>query len=229
MRNHALLILNGPLEPTDIAIFENLWSNARLRVCADAGYLRLRSWADAHCHADWEPHLVVGDLDSIDNSVLSKLDAKGIQVMHLPDQDRTDFDKALEVIYHTVEHLEMVIATGGLWGRMDHTLASLNLLYSQKDKQIALIGDSSLVTLLRIGENQVFFDKEDFSPTCGIVTLADPAHVYCNSLAWPLHGIELRVGGLQSTSNRITEDAMEAGHLLIKGDVPVLWLMTLNN
>lgn len=85
-----------------------------LVIAADGGYAALR-------RLGIQPHLVVGDLDSL------KRRPQQVAVLRFPRQkDATDLDLAIRLaLGHGFRHFKLY---GVLGGRLDHSLANLNLL-----------------------------------------------------------------------------------------------------
>jgi len=75
------------------------------------------------------PHLLIGDLDSVDDQLLPDLEAQGVQIMRFPPaKDQTDLELALyQVLAQGFKHILIVAALGG---RLDQTLGNLALLTS---------------------------------------------------------------------------------------------------
>ena len=85
------------------------------------------------------PSTVIGDLDSLKD--LSGLPEDAIR--HIPEQDTTDFDKALRSI-----EAPLILGAGFTGLRMDHYLACLNTLVRRPDRRCILLGDSDIAFLL---------------------------------------------------------------------------------
>ena len=75
------------------------------------------------------PHLLIGDLDSVDEQLLPDLEAQGVQIMRFPPaKDQTDLELAIyQVLAQGFRQLLVVAALGG---RLDQTLGNLALLTS---------------------------------------------------------------------------------------------------
>ncbi len=75
------------------------------------------------------PHLLIGDLDSVDPALLPGLVSAGVEILRYPPaKDQTDLELALyHVIAKGYRHILLVAALGG---RLDQTLANLALLTS---------------------------------------------------------------------------------------------------
>ena len=68
-----------------------MWEKARFRLLVDGGANQV---ADS-LGTDLLPDLITGDLDSIRPEVRRAYADRGVPVVETPDQDRTDFTKAL--------------------------------------------------------------------------------------------------------------------------------------
>ena len=93
-----------------------------LVICADAGIEHAERWGIT-------PHLVVGDLDSATGDVEGWCLENGIELMRFPvEKDKTDVELAIDVaVSRQVTQITLVGGCGG--GRIDHSLANLDLLY----------------------------------------------------------------------------------------------------
>lgn len=73
------------------------------------------------------PEIVIGDLDSIDDRILSELTAAGVEVKkYSEDKDETDIELALQ--YAIELRPPAILIIGALGGRLDQTLANLSIL-----------------------------------------------------------------------------------------------------
>lgn len=82
--------------------------------------------------------------------------------------------------------------TGALGGRLDHTLANLNALYTFSNIEVVLMGDGNLVRLLPSGTTTIRPHALE-GPSCGLVPLAAPAVASSSGLRWNLD--DTQVGG----------------------------------
>jgi len=81
-----------------------------------------------HLHAlGLQPHVLIGDLDSIDAAERKTLERAGIRlIVHPPDKNETDLELALHFARQQGYTTLRVLAAFG--GRLDQTLANLGLL-----------------------------------------------------------------------------------------------------
>ncbi|MCV2891488.1 thiamine diphosphokinase [Lentibacter sp. XHP0401] len=107
---------------------------------------RFRRIVVADGGADWllsrgyEPDMVIGDLDSISDSALTRLGPE--RVHRVDEQDSTDFEKCLVRI-----DAPLVLGAGFLGGRVDHELAALHVLAALPAQRCVLIGRDDIVFL----------------------------------------------------------------------------------
>jgi len=75
------------------------------------------------------PHLLIGDLDSVDEQLLPDLEAQGVQIMRFPPaKDQTDLELALYQVL--AQGFRQILVVAALGGRLDQTLGNLSLLTS---------------------------------------------------------------------------------------------------
>ena len=73
------------------------------------------------------PDVIIGDMDSIPPAVRESLVQSGARAMAFPERkDQTDLDLALD--FALQEGYRQILIVGGLGGRLDHTLANIELL-----------------------------------------------------------------------------------------------------
>ena len=74
------------------------------------------------------PDVLLGDLDSVSESVLEQCKASGVTIVHTPDQQSSDISKGLEWVQRTYPDSEVDII-GVEIGRYDHHLAAYSALF----------------------------------------------------------------------------------------------------
>ncbi|WP_353531907.1 thiamine diphosphokinase [Cognatishimia sp. WU-CL00825] len=144
----------------------------------------------AHClAADRMPDAVIGDMDS-----LGALAAQGIasERLHaIPEQDSTDFDKALRNIT-----APLVLGVGFCGARMDHQLACYNVLVRQPHKRCVLLGDTDVVFLAPPNL------KLDLQPGTRVSLFPlGLVEGVSDGLKWPIAGLNFTPDGRIGTSN----------------------------
>lgn len=167
-----------------------------------------------------QPDVIVGDLDSIEPSTLSRLRDVPVE-KHSPDKDSTDGQLAIEraLRFHPTE----LVLVGFLGPpRLDQWLSNI-LLLTRVTTPSVLLDEHNEATLLRPGHDQVW--RPERGEVISLIPLGgDVRGVATRGLKWPLHGETLRLGDTRGVSNEPTEDevhvSVEAGLLLVTRHFP---------
>ncbi|SHE57344.1 thiamine diphosphokinase [Thermoanaerobacter uzonensis DSM 18761] len=114
----VLIISNGDIK--DYNFYEKLLKDADMVICADGG-------ANHAYRMKLKPHLIVGDLDSIEEEVLEFYEKEGVRIEKYPPmKDETDTQLAM------LKAIELgatdVTFIGVIGERFDHSYANLSLL-----------------------------------------------------------------------------------------------------
>lgn len=151
-------------------------------VAADGGANRLLA-------LNARPRAVIGDLDSI--SAQARAAFAG-QLIHIPAQDDTDFDKCLAAIA-----APFVLGLGFIGARIDHGLAVLAGLLRRPDLPVFLLGGRDVIFL---APPRLTLDV----PRGARVSLFPLGAVMGRStgLDWPIDGIDFAPDRAIGTSNR---------------------------
>ncbi|NPD13755.1 thiamine diphosphokinase [Xinfangfangia sp. D13-10-4-6] len=179
------LIGGGPVSGRDLQLAMRL---APRVIAADGGANRLFA-------AGITPEAVIGDLDSILPETRAALPPGSLH--HIPEQDSTDFDKALRSV-----RAEFILAVGFTGARLDHGLAVLNSLVRHSGRPCLVLGPKDVSFALPAGETQLRLRRGD------TVSLFPFARVSGRSsgLEWPLDGHVFAPDGFIATSNRASAD-----------------------
>lgn len=190
--HHPVLIVGGA--PVADAVWAAVPDDIKTVVAVDGG-------ADRVIAQGLLPDVVVGDLDSLSSDARQTC---GGRLIHIAEQDSTDFEKALRTVA-----APLIIGIGFLGHRLDHQMAVQSALVSFPDKRIVLIGEQDIV-FLAPPQIELPLDagvRVSIYPM-GAVSLRS------QGLHWPTDGITMAPDGRIGTSNRAT------GPVMLQADRP---------
>jgi len=188
-------------------------ADADLVVAADGG----ARWLEA---IGVRPHLLIGDLDSVDPDLIVRLAADGVTVERHPvDKDASDAELALDRA--TASGADEVVVLGALGGeRLDHELANLLLLAdpSWQVRNLRVVRGGTVVRAVRGGEALSLLGA--IGDLVSLLPIGGEAEgVRTVGLRFPLSGESLRLGPSRGLSNVVMDQpasvSLERGALLV--------------
>lgn len=202
MRDKVLLFINGDV-PKSLPNPENY----DLIACTDGAFHYLKSMGFPLDKLDF----ISGDFDSHSGSDENIYQEKFI---HTPDQNHTDFYKALDII---IEHGgKNVDVFGGSGGEQDHFLGNLTVAYAFKDTLEVKFYDEF---------SEYYFIPKDFTvkgikdKMVSLYPFPTADNITTKGLNWPLDKGSLNIISRIGTRNFAVEDEVsityETGDLLI--------------
>ena len=224
--DNALVILNQPFD-SDRRIVD-LWNKAKFRVTVDGGS---NQWFDlvkttSLALVNPLPDLVTGDFDSIRPEVRGFYESqRKVKVIHTPDQDYTDFTKALIEVDSSKVSVDFVFAFVENRGRLDQILANIETLFHApnhlgEQKTLFLFGSETISWLLKPGKHTVLIPSDLNRSDChvGLIPVGEPVSgVVTRGLKWDLDGtLDLAFGKLVSTSNAFAPEAESVEIITVK-------------
>lgn len=191
----AVIVADGDHAPTD----RRELADADFIIAADGG----ADWLDAIGIA---PHLVIGDLDSADPTVIDRLAASGVAVERYPaDKDASDLELSVAAAAKT--GAEEIVVLGALGGALDHLLANVMLLGSNAaaGRVIRLVCGPTSARLLT-GPAGTGLEAPVGSRVSLLAVGPAADGVTTQGLRWPLADDRLEQGSSRGLAN-VVEDA----------------------
>ena len=172
-----------------------------LLIAADSGY-------NNACRLGAKPDLLLGDLDSLDRSVLAPHELDRIEKIIVP-AIKDDTDTQLAVDTALERGADNIVIIGGLGGRLDHTLSTVFLLEYIDDKKVgAMITDGkNRVRLMRAYGDAVSLSIPRGFKYLSLVPITDSClNVSVSGVFYPLDNAVLERRYSYAVSNEITSD-----------------------
>ncbi|XP_015602990.1 thiamin pyrophosphokinase 1 isoform X2 [Cephus cinctus] len=215
---YAVVILNRPIRWKQELLLQ-IWKNAKIRVTVDGGTNRWitflgqqgESVLSGKCK-EYMPDIITGDFDSICPQILEKLKSNGAMVINTPDQNDTDYTKALMQLgaYSKNQNIQLdgVYVFADTSGRIDHIVANINTLYKSNhllgNIKVINVASNSLTWLLQPGKHKIIIpnDLVEHSSWCSLLPFGTPVNcISTRGLKWDLENSTMEFGGLISSSN----------------------------
>ncbi len=201
----ALLFING--EPPKK--FPNL-SDYELIACTDGAFHYLKQFKFQLDKLDF----ISGDFDShnIEEEIIQQAQNHSFEIIETPDQNKTDFHKALELILK--KGFENIDVYGGSGGEQDHFLGNLSVAYAFKDKLNLQFFDEY---------SSYYFVPKNFSISdvkgkmISLMPFPIAKNIETKGLKWPLNREDLMLGERIGTRN--VADSQEVSIQYKEGDL----------
>ncbi|CAG4918965.1 unnamed protein product [Colias eurytheme] len=236
---YAVLVLNRPVSQSHDFV-KGFWNGAALRMTVDGGTTHWNKFLKNLSLEEQKmmqlPDMITGDFDSITTDLLQEYKKKGCKALHTPDQNDTDFTKALmELNNYCKQHeteMDHVIAIGQNSGRIDQILGNIQTLFLARERELLnpntkvyIMSDDTMSWLLSPGDHVIFVPEDSRNNKrswCSLVPIGESCEfVTTSGLKWNLNNQPLKYGVLVSTSN--TFDGSE--FVKIKCSHTLLWSM----
>lgn len=126
-----------------------------------------------------------------------------IEVVHTPDQNKTDLEKAFDyLIERKIPAVNVVWATGK---RADHTITNLtNITRYRNVLKIVILDDHSKVFLLP----KKFEKWYTANTTISLIPIGHVTGIHSKNLFYPLNNDSLTIGYRTGSSNHVTQDGI---------------------
>ncbi|MHB8139388.1 MAG: thiamine diphosphokinase [Smithellaceae bacterium] len=210
MHQNIVIISGGRLGNPDFFKKSLAQIDNRLLICCDGGARHLKA-------AGIWPDVLVGDMDSIESSLLADYDRHGVTIIRHPaNKDFTDTSLALD--YAISLQPQAIDIWGAQGGRMDHALANLFLLLKGKDAGIKTCLMDEYCEAFVTGGEVIYTDAAG----C-LVSLIALSHnvegITLQGFFYPLNEETLMMSESRGISNNILTDRasirVQSGNLLV--------------
>jgi len=159
--------------------------------------------------------VLLGDFDRGFDANYYKETHYPIEIIHTPDQNKTDLEKAFDYLYaRKIPAVNVVWATGK---RADHTITNLTNIANYRDKlKIVIIDDHSKVFLLPRKFEKWYTEKTPIS----LIPIGNVSGIHSTNLHYTLKEDTLIMGYRTGSSNFVHKDGIvviehETGDLLL--------------
>lgn len=200
--NYTIVFCNG--DPPRKDRLRKLVQNPVRVVCADGG-------AQKALAIGYVPDLIVGDLDSLDAGDGLPHD---VEIVRVPDQDNTDFEKTLDLMIARGMNNFLIAAFSG--GRIDQTLANVQIAFEYAGKCSIVLADDDFILVPVTGK---FTDILPIGTTVSIISMTDETVVSTSGLAFELSHSVLAKGGHGISNKSIDGTIMVTVH---KGGILIM-------
>ncbi len=165
-------------------------------ICVDSG-------AEHAAALGFVPQVIVGDMDSIDRSVLADFRRQGVDIKEYP-TEKNDTDTALGLAAALADAPNEVVILGATGTRFDHTLANVHLLRVALEHQVLarIINEHNEISLVAPQQPGVVegLPGDVFS----LLPLTERVIGVCvQGARWPLQDAVFTIGNPYGVSNRL--------------------------
>ena len=206
---HAVIVANGILESS--TRLSELWRSADLRIAADGGA------ANARAHLALAPHVLIGDMDSIDESTRAWCASARVEtIQHPRAKNETDLELALDLACQRGATAITLLAVLG--GRFDQTLANVLLLAKPAARHISSrIAATNMDAWIAWGHADI---QGHAGETVSLIPITEQVDgIVTQGLKYPLSAETLYLGKARGVSNELVgeraEISFERGLLLV--------------
>lgn len=159
--------------------------------------------------------VLLGDFDRGFDANYYKDSQYPIEIVHTPNQDKTDLEKAFDyLIERKIPAANVVWATGK---RADHTITNItNIVRFRKQLKIVILDNHSKIFLLP-NKFEKWYPKNSI---ISLIPIGEVSNIHSKNLFYPLKNDTLSIGYRTGSSNHVTEDGIvtiehEKGDLLL--------------
>ena len=147
--------------------------------------------------------VLLGDFDRGFDPDYYKEKQYPLEIVHTPNQDKTDLEKAFDYLYERkIPAANVVWATGR---RADHTITNLTNIARYRDKlKIVILDDHSKVFLLPRKFEKWYTANTPIS----LIPIGHVSGIHSENLFYPLKNDSLTIGYRTGSSNHVAQDGL---------------------
>ena len=147
--------------------------------------------------------VLLGDFDGDFDPEIYKEKQFPLEIVHTPNQDKTDLEKAFDyLIEKGHKAVNVVWATGK---RADHTITNITNIVGYRNKlKIVILDDHSKIFLLP-NKFEKWYTK---NTPISLIPIGKVSGITTQNLFYPLNNEELSIGYRTGSSNHVTEDGI---------------------
>ncbi|GEC71319.1 thiamine pyrophosphokinase [Flavobacterium flevense] len=152
---------------------------------------------------DIKVDVLLGDFDRGFDPEYYKEKQYPLEIVHTPDQNKTDLEKAFDYLFERkIPAVNVVWATGK---RTDHTITNLTNIVRYRDKlKIVILDDHSKVFLLPRKFEKWYTAKTPIS----LIPIGHVSGIRSENLFYPLQNDSLTIGYRTGSSNYVAQDGL---------------------
>jgi thiamine pyrophosphokinase len=152
---------------------------------------------------DIKVDVLLGDFDRNMDVEKYKESQFPIEIIHTPDQNKTDLEKAFDyLINRKIPAVNVVWATGK---RADHTITNLTTIVNYRNKlKIVILDDHSKIYLLP-NKFEKWYTKDSI---ISLIPIGEVSGITTENLFYPLKNETLQLGYRTGSSNHATKDGI---------------------
>lgn len=152
---------------------------------------------------DIKVDVLLGDFDRGFDPEIYKISQYPIEIVHAPDQNKTDLEKAFDyLIERKIPAVNVVWATGR---RADHTITNLtNITRYRNLLKIVILDDHSKVFLLPKQFEKWYTANTPIS----LIPIGNVTGIHSENLFYPLKNDSLTIGYRTGSSNHVAQDGL---------------------
>lgn len=190
-----LIIASG--SAVNYKTIKELFEEADYIICADGGATHLSK-------VNLIPDVIIGDLDSIEQEVLSLYGGKEVEFKTFPaKKDKTDFE--LSIDYALELGASELIITSATGTRLDHTIANIMLLYPllMKGVKAKIIDNNNEIYMVN---DSMQLKKEEYTYVSIIPLFDNVLGVTTKGFEYETEGIDFKLASTLGISNSLVAE-----------------------